>query len=110
MLCSSLLQNIRMRNFDKFSDNKNAILFCTDVGARGFKSLVIHYHKPKRRDIFVHWSGRKIRANKNGKVFSLINKKEMGLYKRIKMDLNYQKFDMNTLPVNQLEKIKSLLC
>ena len=111
-LHSRMLQNVRMRNLDKFSNNKNAILFCTDVGARGLDipkvDLVIHYHIPKRTDIFVHRSGRTARANQSGKVSSLISGKEMGLYKRIMMDLNYKQFAMNTLPVSQLEKIKSL--
>ena len=111
-LHSRMMQNVRMKNLEKFTNNKSAILFCTDIGARGLDipkvDLVIHYHIPTRTDIFVHRSGRTARANQSGKVSSLISGKELGLYRRIMIDLNYKQFSMNTLPVSQLEKIKSL--
>ena len=111
-LHSRMMQNVRMKNLEKFTNNKSAILFCTDIGARGLDipkvDLVIHYHIPTRTDIFVHRSGRTARANQSGKVSSLISGKELGLYRRIMVDLNYKQFSMNTLPVSQLEKIKSL--
>ena len=111
-LHSRMMQNVRMKNLEKFTNNKSAILFCTDIGARGLDipkvDLVIHYHIPTRTDIFVHRSGRTARANQSGKVSSLISGKELGLYRRIMIDLNYKQFSMNTLPVTQLEKIKSL--
>ena len=111
-LHSKMMQNVRMKNLDKFTNNKQAILFCTDIGARGLDipkvDLVIHYHIPNRTDIFIHRSGRTARANQSGKVSSLISEKELGLYRRIMVDLNYKQFSMNTLPVTQLEKIKSL--
>ena len=111
-LHSRMMQNVRMKNLEKFTNNKSAILFCTDIGARGLDipkvDLVIHYHIPNRTDIFVHRSGRTARANQSGKVSSLISGKELGLYRRIMIDLNYKQFSMNTLPVGQLEKIKSL--
>ena len=111
-LHSRMMQNVRMKNLEKFTNNKSAILFCTDIGARGLDipkvDLVIHYHIPTRTDIFVHRSGRTARANQSGKVSSLISGKELGLYRRIMVDLNYKQFSMNTLPVTQLEKIKSL--
>ena len=111
-LHSRMMQNVRMKNLEKFTNNKSAVLFCTDIGARGLDipkvDLVIHYHIPKRTDIFVHRSGRTARANQSGKVSSLISGKELGLYRRIMVDLNYKQFSMNTLPVSQLEKIKSL--
>ena len=111
-LHSRMMQNIRMKNLEKFTESKSAILFCTDIGARGLDipkvDLVIHYHIPTRTDIFVHRSGRTARANQKGRVSSLISGKEMGLYRRTMIDLNYKQFSMSTLPVGQLEKIKSL--
>ena len=111
-LHSRMMQNVRMKNLEKFTESKSAVLFCTDIGARGLDipkvDLVIHYHIPTRTDIFVHRSGRTARANQSGKVSSLISGKELGLYKRTMIDLNYKQFSMNTLPVGQLEKIKSL--
>ena len=111
-LHSRMMQNVRMKNLEKFTESKSAILFCTDIGARGLDipkvDLVIHYHIPTRTDIFVHRSGRTARANQSGKVSSLISGKELGLYKRTMIDLNYKQFSMNTLPLGQLEKIKSL--
>ena len=91
-----MMQNVRMKNLDKFTNNKQAILFCTDIGARGLDipkvDLVIHYHIPNRTDIFIHRSGRTARANQSGKVSSLISEKELGLYRRIMVDLNYKQF------------------
>lgn len=111
-LHSRMMQNVRMKNLEKFTESKSAILFCTDIGARGLDipkvDLVIHYHIPTRTDIFVHRSGRTARANQSGKVSSLISGKELGLYRRTMIDLNYKQFAMNTLPLGQLEKIKSL--
>ena len=111
-LHSRMMQNVRMKNLEKFTDSKSAVLFCTDIGARGLDipkvDLVIHYHIPTRTDIFVHRSGRTARANQSGKVSSLISGKELGLYRRTMIDLNFKQFAMNTLPVGQLEKIKSL--
>ena len=111
-LHSRMMQNVRMKNLEKFTDSKSAVLFCTDIGARGLDipkvDLVIHYHIPTRTDIFVHRSGRTARANQSGKVSSLISGKEMGLYRRTMIDLNFKQFSMTTLPVGQLEKIKSL--
>ena len=111
-LHSRMMQNVRMKNLEKFTESKSAVLFCTDIGARGLDipkvDLVIHYHIPTRTDIFVHRSGRTARANQGGKVSSLISGKELGLYRRTMIDLNYKQFSMNTLPVGQLEKIKSL--
>ena len=111
-LHSRMMQNVRMKNLEKFTQTKSAVLFCTDIGARGLDipkvDLVIHYHIPTRTDIFVHRSGRTARANQKGKVSSLISGKELGLYRRTMIDLNYKQFAMNTLPIGQLEKIKSL--
>ena len=111
-LHSRMMQNVRMKNLEKFTDSKSAVLFCTDIGARGLDipkvDLVIHYHIPTRTDIFVHRSGRTARANQSGKVSSLISGKELGLYRRTMIDLNFKQFSMTTLPVGQLEKIKSL--
>ena len=112
ILHSKMSQNIRMKNYDKFKNNKNAILFCTDIGARGldipFVDLVIHYHIPLKTETFIHRSGRTARANNNGKVTSLISEKEFNLYKNIIIDLYYKLFSIKTIDLNQIEKIKSL--
>ena len=112
ILHSKMSQNIRMKNYDKFKNNKNAILFCTDIGARGldipFVDLVIHYHIPLKTETFIHRSGRTARANNNGKVTSLISEKEFNLYKNIMIDLHYKQFSMKTIDLNQIEKIKSV--
>ena len=112
ILHSKMSQNIRMKNYDKFKNNKNAILFYTDIGARGldipFVDLVIHYHIPLKTETFIHRSGRTARANNNGKVTSLISEKEFNLYKNIMIDLHYKQFSMKTIDLNQIEKIKSL--
>ena len=111
-LHSKMLQSARLKNLERFSSNETPILFCTDIGARGLDvpsvDLVIHYHIPQKSETFIHRSGRTARANTEGQVSSLISEKELGLYKKIMIDLQYKEFSMKTLSVNQLEKIKSL--
>lgn len=112
VLHSKMLQNVRIKNLDRFSSNQINILFCTDIGARGldipFVDLVIHYHVPQKTETFIHRSGRTARANRSGKVTSLITQKELMLYKKVMIDLHYNQFAMKTLNIVQLEKIKSL--
>ena len=111
-LHSKMLQSARLKNLERFSSNEAPILFCTDIGARGLDvpsvDLVIHYHIPQKSETFIHRSGRTARANTEGQVSSLISEKELGLYKKIMIDLQYKEFSMKTLSVSQLEKIKSL--
>ena len=111
-LHSKMLQSARLKNLERFSSNETPILFCTDIGARGLDvpsvDLVIHYHIPQKSETFIHRSGRTARANTEGQVSSLISEKELGLYKKIMIDLQYKEFSMKTLSVSQLEKIKSL--
>jgi ATP-dependent RNA helicase DDX24/MAK5 len=112
ILHSKLLQNNRIKNLEKFTKKQAPILFCTDIGARGLDiplvDLVIHYHIPKKVETFVHRSGRTARANQNGKVSSLVNQNEFGLYKKILVDLKFKNFSMKTMSLSELEKIKSL--
>ncbi len=78
-----MIQNIRKKNLEKFTNNKSAMLFCTYIGLRGLDipkvDLVIHYHIQTRIDIFIHRSGRTAQANQSGKNSSLISWKELGL-------------------------------
>lgn len=112
VLHSKMLQNVRIKNLDRFASNQINFLFCTDIGARGldipYVDLVIHYHIPQKTETFIHRSGRTARANRSGKVTSLITQKELMLYKKVMIDLHYTQFAMKTLSIVQLEKIKSL--
>lgn len=111
-LHSKMLQSSRLKNIERFTNNETPILFCTDIGARGLDfpkvDLVIHYHLPRRTETFIHRSGRTARASMKGAVSSLISEKELQLYKKIMIDLDYKEFAMKSLSVVQLEKIKSL--
>ena len=112
LLHSKLQQQNRLKNIEKFQNNKKSILFCTDIGARGLDikniDLVIHYHIPLKSEIFVHRSGRTARANKNGTVVSLISEKEIDLYRKIMKDLNLKEFVLKSINLDKIEKIKSL--
>jgi ATP-dependent RNA helicase DDX24/MAK5 len=114
MVClhSKMQQSQRIKNLDKFRKGQVNFLFCTDVGARGLDiplvDLVIHYHIPKRTELFIHRSGRTARALKEGTSISLISEKELGLYKKIMKDIGLKEFGLKTLSVPQIEKYKSL--
>ncbi|KAK4151264.1 P-loop containing nucleoside triphosphate hydrolase protein [Chaetomidium leptoderma] len=72
---SKLPQGSRSRNADEFRDAKSAILFSSDVSARGMDfpnvTHVIQIHLPQDRDIYIHRIGRTGRAGKQGEAYLL---------------------------------------
>ena len=78
-----MAQNKRAAAFAKFAEtdadvtqNKHAVLLCTDVAARGLDvpniSWIIQYDPPKDPDFFVHRVGRTARAGRSGRALVLL--------------------------------------
>jgi ATP-dependent RNA helicase MSS116 len=78
---SKLNQSQRTRSALDFKDAKSAILFSSDVSARGMDfpnvSHVIQLHLPQDRDIYIHRIGRTGRAGKEGEAYLLASDVEI---------------------------------
>jgi len=74
---SKLSQFERSRNSDNFKRAQSAILFSSDVTARGMDfpnvSHVIQVHLPSNRDQYIHRIGRTGRAGKEGQAWLLVS-------------------------------------
>ncbi|KAL2175673.1 P-loop containing nucleoside triphosphate hydrolase protein [Thermothelomyces heterothallicus CBS 202.75] len=72
---SKLSQSARTRSADNFRQAKSAILFSSDVSARGMDfpnvTHVIQVHLPQDRDLYIHRIGRTGRAGKQGEAYLL---------------------------------------
>jgi len=72
---SKLQQGARTRAAEDFRDAKSAILFSSDVSARGMDfpnvTHVIQVHLPQDRDLYIHRIGRTGRAGKQGEAYLL---------------------------------------
>ncbi|KAL2159014.1 hypothetical protein VTH06DRAFT_3045 [Thermothelomyces fergusii] len=72
---SKLSQPARTRSADDFRQAKSAILFSSDVSARGMDfpnvTHVIQVHLPQDRDLYIHRIGRTGRAGKQGEAYLL---------------------------------------
>jgi ATP-dependent RNA helicase MSS116, mitochondrial len=77
---SRLSQIQRTRATSNFRAQKNAILICSDVAARGMDfpgvTHVIQVGVPKDRDTYIHRLGRTGRAEKSGEGWLLVSKPE----------------------------------
>lgn len=86
---SRLTQAQRTRNSDKFRRSKSAILFSSDVTARGMDfpdvTHVIQIGVPRDRESYVHRLGRTARANKTGEGWTFLTDLE---YKDFKTKLH----------------------
>ncbi|KAK4251521.1 P-loop containing nucleoside triphosphate hydrolase protein [Corynascus novoguineensis] len=72
---SKLAQSARTRSADDFRQSRSAILFSSDVSARGMDfpnvTHVIQVHLPQDRDLYIHRIGRTGRAGKQGEAYLL---------------------------------------
>lgn len=73
-LHSAMPQKRRLLNVERFTARKNALLFATDVAARGLDlpkiDNVVHYQVPSNAKTYIHRTGRTARSKQKG--FSLI--------------------------------------
>ncbi len=78
---SKLTQHSRTRNADQFRNSDSAILFSSDVSARGMDfpnvTHVIQLHLPQDREIYIHRIGRTGRAGKEGVAYTLVSDVEI---------------------------------
>ncbi|KAK4126181.1 DEAD-domain-containing protein [Parathielavia appendiculata] len=78
---SKLTQKSRTRSADDFRDAQSAILFSSDVSARGMDfpnvTHVIQVHLPQDRDLYIHRIGRTGRAGKQGVAYLLASDVEV---------------------------------
>ena len=79
-LHSSTIQRARYRALERFTEGLGGILVATDVAARGLDidsvDLIVHYHVPRTREMYVHRSGRTARAQKGGRSILLCSPQE----------------------------------
>ena len=77
---SRLTQGARTRSSDMFRKSRSAILFSSDVTARGMDfpdvTHVIQVGSPRQRESYIHRLGRTARANKTGEGWIFLHKGE----------------------------------
>lgn len=82
-LHAHMQQKQRMKHLERFTSNTKAIMVTSDVAARGIDipqvDYVIHYHVPRRRDTFLHRSGRTARAERGGSSILLVTPADVPL-------------------------------
>ena len=93
-LHAEMQQKQRLKNLERFLASENAVLFASDVAARGLdiKGIdhVVHYQLPRSADIYVHRSGRTGRANSEGVSIMLCSPEEQSLYRKLLSSLKRQ--------------------
>ncbi|XP_059172236.1 ATP-dependent RNA helicase DDX24-like [Physella acuta] len=86
-LHADMHQRQRLKNLDKFSENKKGLLFASDVAARGLDipkvDHVIHYQVPRTMENYVHRSGRTARASNLGLSVMLVSPEDARDYRKI---------------------------
>ncbi|EAW07270.1 DEAD/DEAH box helicase [Aspergillus clavatus NRRL 1] len=83
---SQLTQARRTRSSDHFRASRSAILFSSDVTARGMDfpdvTHVFQFSLPKDRATYIHRLGRTARANKTGEGWLFLHRGELSLFDR----------------------------
>lgn len=102
-LHASLHQKKRLKSLEQFSSNPQALLFATDVAARGLDipniQHVIHYQVPRTAEVYIHRSGRTARASQEGLSILLIESAEVSRYHQLCKTLN-RATDLPQFPVD----------
>lgn len=79
-LHGKMVEKKRKALFEKFNSSKNAVLFTTDVAARGIDipdvDLVIQYDPPQDPQAFLHRCGRTARQGRSGKALLFLREQE----------------------------------
>ncbi|KAL2267639.1 hypothetical protein VTJ83DRAFT_4916 [Remersonia thermophila] len=83
---SKLTQATRTKNSEAFRNAQSAILFSSDVAARGMDfpnvTHVLQVHLPQDRDIYIHRIGRTGRAGKGGQAYLFVSNIEINTARR----------------------------
>ncbi|CAL2029816.1 unnamed protein product [Caenorhabditis brenneri] len=103
ILHAKMVQKHRLRNLEKFSESKNAVLIATDVASRGLDiqgiDHVIHYQVPKTVEIYIHRSGRTARASHRGLTVILVDPQSRQFYLKLCKGLNRMQ-DLDVFPID----------
>ncbi|XP_076230971.1 ATP-dependent RNA helicase DDX24 [Calliopsis andreniformis] len=86
-LHASMQQRQRLKNLERFQEDKNGLLIATDVAARGLDipnvEHVIHYQVPRTSESYVHRSGRTARAQNEGITVLMMEPSEKQYYTKL---------------------------
>lgn len=105
-LHSQLQQKQRIKNIERFTEDPNGVLICSDVAARGLDipavQLVIHFQLPKSPALYVHRSGRTARGQNAGTSIAFVDEEDFSEMQKIlkhlkKQDLPKAHVDMNII-------------
>ena len=86
--------------------DKNSILICTDVGARGLDipqvETIIHYQLPSNGEVYIHRCGRTARINRPGSSIAFLNGKDIPNFNSILQTMSSpdSKIDIPDYPIN----------
>ncbi|KAK5647351.1 hypothetical protein RI129_002243 [Pyrocoelia pectoralis] len=102
-LHASMQQRQRLKNLERFRDNKNGILIATDVASRGLDipcvDHVLHYQTPRTSESYIHRSGRTARASREGLTVLLVEPAELKNYLKLCRNLGRSE-DLPSFPVH----------
>jgi ATP-dependent RNA helicase DDX55/SPB4 len=80
MLHGKMVQKRREKTMERFRECQGAVLFCTDVAARGLDvsnvDWVVQFDSPSDPAMFIHRAGRTARAGKSGQSLVFLTPKE----------------------------------
>lgn len=113
-LHANMQQRQRLKNLERFRDDKHGVLIATDVAARGLDipdvDHVVHYQVPRTAESYVHRSGRTARASKEGLTILMMEPSEAFLYAKLCQTLN-KKTELPLFPVqsHSLSPVKELV-
>ena len=97
-LHSLMSQYEREHNIRCFRSSKAAVLFATDVAARGLDlpqvKLVINHNVPRSSKLYLHRIGRTARGGNIGMAITLVTQYEVGLILHIEKKLNTKLQDL----------------
>ncbi|KAG6503931.1 hypothetical protein ZIOFF_036255 [Zingiber officinale] len=110
-LHGDIAQNQREKTLAGFRDGRFNILIATDVAARGSdipnvdlvhifpSSLVIHYEVPNTSELFVHRSGRTVRAGKKASAILIHSNEQNRLVRGIERELGCRFIELPKITV-----------
>ncbi|UVC49363.1 ATP-dependent RNA helicase [Theileria orientalis] len=113
---SRLKQKQRLKRLESFSKNKKSILISTDVASRGLDipniDIVVHFHPPKNKSLFLHRSGRTARLNAGGVSVCVCCPSDKEIWKNLlnEINKNFEQMEfVEEIPSDEFMKYKSLL-
>lgn len=109
-------QQRRLLTYQDFNEKPAALLFCTDLAARGldWKNIdwVVQFDCPEDVDTYIHRSGRTARFTSEGKSLLMLCPSELDMVRQLeerKIVLKKVKADPGKIKVSLLEKFKTFV-